>query len=92
MDLISHLLFANDLIILGKASSREVSVIHRCLQKFVSLSGQSVNATKSSLLFNPNTLGENVKDIKSLLRLHSSQFILKTPGASYLFRSKHAFF
>jgi hypothetical protein len=52
---INHLLFADDLLIFGKASLLEASSIKTCLDKYCSWSGQSVNADKSSIRFSKNT-------------------------------------
>jgi hypothetical protein len=52
---INHLLFADDLLIFGKASLLEASSIKSCLDKYCSWSGQSVNANKSSIRFSKNT-------------------------------------
>jgi hypothetical protein len=40
---IRHLLFADDLLIFGKASSEEASSIKSCLDKYCKWSGQSIN-------------------------------------------------
>ncbi|GLT54232.1 hypothetical protein SLA2020_274480 [Shorea laevis] len=46
---ISHLLFADDLLIFGRASISEAACINTCLAKYSTWSGQSINANKSSI-------------------------------------------
>ncbi|GLT65412.1 hypothetical protein SLA2020_378470 [Shorea laevis] len=48
---ISHLLFADDLLIFGRASISEAACIKACLAKYSTWSGQSINANKSSIFF-----------------------------------------
>lgn len=52
---LTHLLFVDDLILFGHASAREIRVFLRCLKKYQTSSGQSINPVKSSILLSPNT-------------------------------------
>jgi hypothetical protein len=52
---INHLLFADDLLLFGKASLSEAASLRSCLDKYCSWSGQSINASKSSIRFSKNT-------------------------------------
>jgi hypothetical protein len=52
---INHLLFADDLLLFGKASLSEAACLRSCLEKYCSWSGQSINASKSSIRFSRNT-------------------------------------
>jgi hypothetical protein len=52
---INHLLFADDLLIIGKAFLLEASSIKSCLDKYCSWYGQTVNASKTSIRFSKNT-------------------------------------
>jgi hypothetical protein len=52
---IHHLLFADDLLIFGKATPKEANSIHSCLSKYSLWSGQSINNGKSSIRFSKNT-------------------------------------
>jgi hypothetical protein len=51
---IHHLLFVDDLLIFGKTTIFEASSIKTCLDKYCCWSGQSINATKSSIRFSKN--------------------------------------
>jgi hypothetical protein len=52
---IHHLLFADDLLIFGKATPKEAHNIHECLEKYCHWSGQSIKSGKSSINFSKNT-------------------------------------
>lgn len=50
---ISHLFFADDVVIFGEASIGNCQSIMNVLKYYCSLSGQSMNSTKSRLIFSP---------------------------------------
>ncbi|CAL1374667.1 unnamed protein product [Linum trigynum] len=52
---ISHCLFADDTVIFGKASVKEVDHIQRILMNYGGITGQEINADKSSIFFSKNT-------------------------------------
>ena len=52
---VSHLMFADDVILFGEASKDQALVIAKCLSDFCECSGQKVNTQKSSIYFSPNT-------------------------------------
>ncbi|GAU48590.1 hypothetical protein TSUD_405800 [Trifolium subterraneum] len=62
---ILHLMFADDLLLFGKATEENVKAITDTLDSFSSLSGQMVSLEKTSILFSKNT-NQNVKS--TLLR------------------------
>ena len=51
---IHQLLFADDLLIFGKATHKEATSIQSCLKKYCLWSGQSINNGKSSIRFSSN--------------------------------------
>ncbi|XP_061371034.1 uncharacterized protein LOC133313656 [Gastrolobium bilobum] len=51
---ISHLLFADDLMLFGEADSDQIRIVMSCLNKFGSMSGQKVSLKKSSIFFSKN--------------------------------------
>jgi len=52
---LSHLMFADDVVLFGEASIEQAQVIENCLTEFCTWSGQKVNTQKSSIYFSPNT-------------------------------------
>jgi len=64
---ISHLLFADDLIIFAKTTSSEACIIKSCLQFYCRCSGQKVNEAKSSILFSKNTVVSCINSIKGII-------------------------
>jgi hypothetical protein len=64
---ITHLLFADDLIIFAKATSAEASVIKVCLENYCGWSGQAVNVSKSSILFSKNTTSASIHSINGII-------------------------
>ena len=63
--LLSHLFFANDSIILCKASIEECDALQRVLSVYEAALGQQLNRAKTSLFFSSNTLKEVQKEIQS---------------------------
>ncbi|XP_019186483.1 PREDICTED: uncharacterized protein LOC109181186 [Ipomoea nil] len=53
--LISHLLFADDMVLFGEASSNQAEIMMQCLDSFGNSSGERVNLLKSSIYFSNNT-------------------------------------
>lgn len=51
---LSHLFFADDIILIGEASREQVMETKRVLDKFCSASGQCINFQKSSVFFSAN--------------------------------------
>ncbi|PKI46740.1 hypothetical protein CRG98_032880 [Punica granatum] len=64
---ISHLMFANDLLILVRATTTNTNNVKNILDKFYSWSGQEVNLTKSGVYFSKNTPAASRRDIKDAM-------------------------
>ena len=74
---ISHLFFADDSLIFGRATTMECNEIQRILQVYETSSGQQLNRSKTSLFFSPNTEMSTKESIKvmfgaQVIRAHES--------------------
>jgi len=90
---LSHLLFANDLVIFTTATVSEASIIQTCLDKYCIWSGQTVNVTKSNILFSKNTAPTLISAIQTILPYASTPATARHLGLPMLFgKSKTAAF
>jgi hypothetical protein len=90
---LNHLLFADDLVIFTHATSSEASIIQSCLNKYSMWFGQTVNVTKSNILFSANTTASTKVGIAGILPYVNTPLNAKHLGLPILFgRSKHASF
>ncbi|CAN1157418.1 Putative ribonuclease H protein At1g65750 [Linum perenne] len=64
--LLSHLFYADDLILFAEASEDQARVIRKCLDRFCSASGQAVSRDKSVIFYSKNT-NRHVSILISLL-------------------------
>lgn len=62
---LSHLMFANDLILFSEASVEQAKVIANVMQKFCNMSGQKINVAKFSLFCSKNISRRIVKKIST---------------------------
>lgn len=69
---IHHLLFADDLLIFGKATLLEANSIKSCLDKYCSWFGQSINTSKSSIKFSKNSNYTTSSSILNILPYNSN--------------------
>ena len=76
---ISHLFFANDSLVFGRATVSEAMKIQRILKVYERSSGQQLNCTKTSLFFSPNTDAGTKERVKAMF---GAQVI--KPHESYL--------
>ncbi|PKU66661.1 Putative ribonuclease H protein [Dendrobium catenatum] len=51
---INHLLYADDLLVMGESTRSNVIQLNRCLHLFASLSGLQINSSKSAIIFSNN--------------------------------------
>jgi exonuclease III len=66
---ISHLLFADDVMIFSKANMAEANVILKCLSLYSRWSGQCINHTKSSIFYSKNCKPAVKSSVNRILRL-----------------------
>lgn len=68
----SHLLFADDCILFGKATRKGANIFKDILEEYKSCSGQNVNFEKSTVFFSKNTLDEDRSQVVNLLGVRRS--------------------
>ncbi|KAJ0960949.1 hypothetical protein J5N97_001161 [Dioscorea zingiberensis] len=77
---INHTLYADDLLICGKATRKNARSIMMCMELYKSLTGQRPNLTKSDL-FLPSWINKRVKlAIVEILKVRQSSFPFKYLG------------
>lgn len=65
--IISHLFYADDLMVMCRAISQDAKAIHWCFSKYCVWSGQDINLEKSSIIFSNNIRGKVKAAIKVVL-------------------------
>ncbi|PKU62946.1 integrator complex subunit 11 [Dendrobium catenatum] len=81
---ISHLMYADDLLVFGKASSHNDRILSAMLWDFAVSSGLHVNPVKSSILFSKNTT--NADEICNILSIQQSFSPLKYLGLPIFYK------
>lgn len=77
---ISHLMYADDVLLFAHASHSDAVAIRECLEDYVSWSGQFANLSKSTISFNPNTPIHVKQGIHEFLHLHNTPTSAKYLG------------
>lgn len=76
---ITHLFFADDILIFGHADIQTISIIHSCIQSFSLYSGLLPNIQKSHCFF-ANTNPDSIQGILSILRFQQGTLPTKFLG------------
>jgi hypothetical protein len=66
---VSHLLFADDSLLLVEAEERNATEVQRILDVYEKCSGQMINKDKSVVLFSKNTKQQNRQKVKEVLNI-----------------------
>ncbi|GMJ04337.1 hypothetical protein HRI_004102900 [Hibiscus trionum] len=67
--MLTHLLFADDSIIFGEATTRGAHNLQLALNTYANCSGQLINYDKSSVFFSSNVIEENRREVCRLLQV-----------------------
>lgn len=70
---ITHLLFADDLLLFGECCEETLEAVQNTLDIFMSCSGQKVNRDKSKLYVSPNTTSDAIEKAESILEVKTSK-------------------
>lgn len=68
---LSHLFFADDLILFAEASKQQLRVIKECFGYFCASSGQKVNLNKPRVFFSMNVRRDLAEEVSNMCTIHS---------------------
>lgn len=90
---VSHLFFADDLMIFGEALEHQVRMIMHCIEGFSKRSGLIINLNKSVIFCSPNTCNWTKSRIGEVARIPITEHMDKYLGIPILQNrvSKHTF-
>ena len=77
---ISHLLFANDSLILMRADTHNANTLRGILDEYCAASGQLVSESKCSIFFSPNTNVEVKAEVCQILNIMMESILEKYLG------------
>lgn len=77
---ISHLFFADDLFLFGRASESQAQLIRSVLEDFCATSGAKVSFEKSKFFISPHASSRNARTVSRLLGIHSTRDLGKYLG------------
>ena len=70
---VSHLMFADDLLIFGRVDEDTAFEVRKILQEFCRISGQKINESKSRLIFSPNTPRDHKELFQHTLNIEENE-------------------
>ena len=68
---ISHVMYADDVVLFSKASSKDTASLVKTLEKYCRWLGQCINRNKSGVYFSKHTHSQAQRSIKSILQVKS---------------------
>lgn len=77
---LTHLFFADDLVLFAEASQEQITTIAQCLDRFSKASGQKVSLSKSQIYFSKNVDGEEARKISDIAGIPASTNLGKYLG------------
>ncbi|XP_038980099.1 uncharacterized protein LOC120110150 [Phoenix dactylifera] len=77
---ITHLLFADDCLLLARARTTEARVLRRVVAAYCAASGQRVNFSKSTISFSPSTESGVRQEIRGILQIPEQEGMLTYLG------------
>lgn len=83
---ISHLLFADDMILFAEATGDQIQTVRRCLDKFEAISGQRVSLQKSQIHFSRNVKPEVARKISQIAGIEQTDDLGKYLGVPSIHR------
>ena len=66
---ITHVMYADDIILFSKATRNNADAIVKCIQKYCEWSGQCLNNSKSRVFFSNHSSHQNSRAIKHILQM-----------------------
>ncbi|XP_075636763.1 uncharacterized protein LOC142609000 [Castanea sativa] len=92
---ITHVVYADDIVLFSKACKREANAINGFLEKYCRWSGQLLNRAKSGVIFSKITHQQTCRGIKHILQMKSLKtksvylgaplFLTKAPAKDFKF-------
>lgn len=77
---LSHLCFADDIVLFTEATLDQIAIIRDCLDRFCAASGQRISFSKSQILFSRNTHPEVADEIATALGVEKTADLGKYLG------------
>ncbi|KAL4370603.1 hypothetical protein AHAS_Ahas06G0082300 [Arachis hypogaea] len=79
---ISHLMFADDLLLFAEATQDQMATIKGVLETFCNASGLKINEDKTAIVFSKGTAGSTREEIQNLSKFKEQKELGKYLGAS----------
>lgn len=80
---ISHLLFADDILLFAEASIGQLRMVKNCLDKFCSASEQRVSVAKSKIFVSSNVRGDLERQLSDVSGIPSTRDLGNYSGNAY---------